>query len=137
MRRNRNSTFLRRASRRLRERIRNLYNGGSLQSSQHLAKNYDVGMIPLFAMSQMIRRGRRRLNRRLDRRRHVKMACWGHDRFCQRLIHKCREYGSRVVVVNAAYTSKTCSECVCLRYNLGGSKVFVLCWSVQAEWIAT
>ena len=36
----------------------------------------------------------------------------------------CREYGSKVVVVNQAYTSKTCSECGYVKHNLGGSKVF-------------
>ena len=52
------------------------------------------------------------------------MATWAHDRFRQRLTFKCRQFGCKVAIVNEAYTSKTCSCCGNVKYNLGGAKVY-------------
>lgn len=72
----------RRASRR-----RNLVMEVHCQLAKHLAQKYDVVMIPLFEVSQMVRRGERKIGSKTARQ----MACWGHDRFGQPLIHKCVE----------------------------------------------
>ena len=49
---------------------------------------------------------------------------WAHYRFRQRLLFKAREHGKVVIVVNEAYTSKTCTRCGELNEKLGGSKKF-------------
>ncbi len=110
----------RRAARRMRDRIQRLITEVHCQLAKFLACNYDVVMIPSFEVSQMVRRGNRVLNAKSVRQ----MACWSHYRFRQRLIHKCRLHGSKVVVVNESYTSKTCSSCGYLKHDLGSAKVF-------------
>ena len=44
--------------------------------------------------------------------------------FKQRLINKARQFGKKVVIVNEAYTSKTCSCCGDVHTSLGGNKIF-------------
>ena len=46
-----------------------------------------------------------------------------HYQFRQRLIQKAREAGKILLVVDEAYTSKTCSQCGHQNNSLGGSKV--------------
>ena len=111
---------LKRASRRLRRRIRNLVDEIHKQLASHLARNYDMIMIPTFETSQMVNRQGRKIRTKTARQ----MMCWSHFRFKQRLFTKCRQHGSKAVVVNEAYTSKTCSCCGHLKWNLGGSKVY-------------
>lgn len=111
---------LRRACRRLRRRIRCLVDEVHKQLAKYLATSYDAVMIPTFEVSNMVRKADRKIRKATVRQ----MLSWSHYRFRQRLISKCREYGSKVVVVNEAYTSKTCSGCGELNVKLGGKKVF-------------
>ena len=111
---------LKRAVRRLRDRIRNLIDEVHKQLAVHLARSYDLVMIPKFEVSQMIRKVGRKIGAKTARQ----MATWAHDRFRQRLTFKCRQFGCKVAIVNEAYTSKTCSCCGNVKYNLGGAKVY-------------
>ena len=77
-------------------------------------------MLPSFDVSQMVANDGRKLNRRTV----MLMTAWGHYRFKQRLLLKAREFGKKVVIVNEAYTSKTCSCCGSIHTSLGGSKVY-------------
>ena len=111
---------LKRAVRRLRDRIRNLIDEVHKQLAVHLARSYDLVMIPKFEVSQMIRKVGRKIGAKTARQ----MATWAHYRFRQRLTFKCRQFGCKVAIVNEAYTSKTCSCCGNVKYNLGGAKVY-------------
>ena len=68
----------------------------------------------------MVTKDGRKLNRRTVRL----MTAWVHYRFKQRVIFKARQFGKKVVIVNEAYTSKTCSCCGWIHQKLGGSKRF-------------
>ena len=116
----------RRAAKRLRRRIKNLVREVHCQLAKHLASNYDLVMIPKFDVSRMVVKDNGRDARRKIGSKTVRqMLCWGHYGFRQRLIHKARQLGRcRVVVVNEAYTSKTCSECGTIKHNLGARKCF-------------
>ena len=105
---------------RLRDRIRNLIDEVHKQLAVHLGRSYDLVMIPKFEVSQMIRKVGRKIGAKTARQ----MATWAHDRFRQRLTFKCRQFGCKVAIVNEAYTSKTCSCCGNVKYNLGGAKVY-------------
>ena len=109
---------LKRAVRRLRDRIRNLIDEVHKQLAVHLARSYDLVMIPKFEVSQMIRKVGRKIGAKTARQ----MATWAHYRFRQRLTFKCRQFGCKVAIVNEAYTSKTCSCCGNVKYNLGAGK---------------
>ena len=114
---------LHKASLHLRERIRSLVDEVHKQLAKFLAANYDLVLIPIFEVSVMVAK-------RLQRRRKItsktarQMLTWGHYRFRQRLLHKARVHGSKVAVVNESYTSKTCSCCGNVKWNLGGNKVY-------------
>ncbi len=61
------------------------------------------------------------------------MMTLSHYRFRQTLLNKAREYKNvRVILVNEAYTSKTCTRCGFIHQLLKGKKVFK-CPSCQHE----
>lgn len=111
---------LRRAARRLVERIQHLVREVHCQTAKHIASRYDLVMIPKFETSQMIRR----LHRKIGKVTARMLARWSHYAFRQRLLFKCAQLGCRVAVVDEAYTSKTCSTCGVLNFTLGSKKVF-------------
>ena len=102
------------------DHIHNLISEVHKQLSKFLVTNYDVIMLPSFEISQMVIKDGRKLNRKVVRL----MTSWGHYRFKQRLMFKAREYGKKVVIVNEAYTSKTCSCCGWIHDKLDGRKTF-------------
>ena len=77
----------RRACMRLRRRLRCLVTEVHCQLAKLLAANYDVIMIPLFEVSKMVKRAKRKIHSTTAR----SMMTWGHYRFRQRLIHKARQ----------------------------------------------
>jgi len=52
------------------------------------------------------------------------MLTWSHYRFRERLAFKCRQQGAKLVIVDEAWTSKTCSACGIINHDLGKAKVF-------------
>lgn len=112
---------MRRAMGRIRGKIRDLVDDLHRRAAKWLCQEHAFVLLPEFETSRMIRRGQRRLRSKTARA----MATWSHYRFRQRLQSKTREYpGCRVVLVDEAYTSKTCGRCGRLNDKLGGSKVF-------------
>ena len=112
---------MRKAAARIRLKIRNLVDELHKRLAKWLCENYEVVLLPAFETSQMLRRGQRRIRSKTARA----MATWSHYRFKQRLLNKAREYPwCEVVIVDEAYTSKTCGSCGCLNERLGGSKHF-------------
>ena len=117
---------MRRFMLRMERKIRNLVNEVHWKTIDHLTRNYEIIMIPKFQVSQMVKR----LNKKNSRKRRInksvarRLCMWSHYKFRQRLINKCMDRGVSIVVVNEAYTSKTCTRCGQLNCKLGGSKLF-------------
>jgi putative transposase len=112
---------LKRAGARLQWKIRNLVDDLHKKLAKFLCENYQRIIIPKFETQGMIQRGQRRLNSATAR----KMVTWAHYRFQRRLIAKAQEYPNcRVLVVDEAYTSKTCGRCGRINQNLGGKRIF-------------
>jgi putative transposase len=109
-----------RAARRFFVRIQNLINEVHKQLVKFLASHYDLIMIPKFETSQMVKKGGRKISSSVVRQ----MTTWAHYRFRERLLFKCRQYGCKVAIVDEAFTSKTCSSCGMIDYNLGAKKVY-------------
>jgi IS605 OrfB family transposase len=98
---------------RLRTQLRDLVKDVHCKTSSFLCKNYKVVLLPDFKTSFMVRREnaddgqRRRINNKTART----MMTWSHCLFKRRLIEKAEEYGTKVVIVNEAYTTRCCSIC--------------------------
>ena len=115
------TTSRRKAYHRILIRIKNKINECHSKLALFLCENYRVILIPEFNVKGMIRKRDRKLRTKTVRQ----MCCWSHYRFRQTLLQKAECFPNvDVVVVNEAYTSKTCDECGFINRKLGGSKVF-------------
>jgi len=108
---------LRKASDRIRFKIRNLVDEIHHQVAVELCKNYEAIAIPTFETSEMVTKLRSKTARA--------MLTWAHFRFRQFLNTKAEELGVRVIEINEAYTSKTCTRCGTI--NNVGSKTVLKC----------
>lgn len=87
-----------------------------LKTIKFLTDTYDIILLPSFNVRNLIKEKDKVFNKRL--------LCLAHYRFKQRLIAKCEATGKKLVIVNEAYTSKTCSDCGYLNNNLGKLRTF-------------
>jgi putative transposase len=96
---------MRKAANRMRWKIRDLRDELHYKTARFLVDNFDIILIPSFETSQMVERKQRKLNTKSVRA----MQTWAHYQFKQRLKAVAFQCGKRVIEVNEAYTSKTCS----------------------------
>lgn len=111
---------MRRAFMRLQFRLKCLKEELHWKCATFLAKSFDTIVIPPFAAHEMCGRARRRLKSRVVR----SMLNLGHSEFREKLRLQCEKYGSRMIEVSEAYTSKTCPVCGGVHEKLGGSEMF-------------
>ena len=81
--------------------------------------HFDIILLPTLETSEMVLRGARKLRAKSVR----SMLTCAHYRFQQFLKWKCRQTDKQLLLVNEAYTSKTCSWSGEIIANLGGRKV--------------
>ena len=110
---------MRRAAKRIHKRIRNLVDELHHKVARYLVDNFDIILLPTFETSDMVRRGKRKLQKKSARQ----MLTLSHYRFKKFLKHKAKESGCIVVDVCEAYTSKTTSWSGEIQKSLGGRKV--------------
>ncbi len=108
-----------RAADRMRLRIRNLTDELHHQAARWLVDHFDILLLPTFETSEMVLRGARKLRSKSVRN----LLSYAHYRFQQFLKWKCWQTGKALLLVNEAYTSKTCSWNGEIIANLGGRKV--------------
>lgn len=111
---------MRKAAHRLRQRIQRLIKDLHNKVAFILASEYKLIFLPKFETSQMVVKSARKLRKKTARN----MLTWSHYKFQQHIIQAAQKYGSRVVLVNESYTSKTCPECGHIHERLGGKKKF-------------
>lgn len=111
---------LRRAERRLRRRVRNLKDELHWKTAVWLCKTYETIILPAIPAGELSKRTTRKINSKSVRA----LLTFSHGQFLQRLKYAAMKYGSSVIVVSEAYTSKTCTVCGHVHENLGGAKVF-------------
>ena len=109
---------LRKAADRMRVRITNLINELHHQAARFLVGNFDLILLPTFETSDMVQRGKRKIRSKSVR----SMLTFAHYRFQQFLLWKAWETGKQVLLVNEAYTSKTCSWNGEIVAGLGGRR---------------
>ncbi len=92
---------LKKLERKLRNITRNLH----CEIGVTLARNFDTIFLPEFGTSKMLS---------LDNLQSItkrKMQIFSHYTLKQRLIHFCNKYGSKLYIVNEAFTTQTCGNC--------------------------
>ena len=107
-----------RAASRMRVRVGNLTDELHHQAARWLVDNFDVILLPTFETSDMARRGARKLRSKSVR----SLLTYAHYRFQKSLTWKAWQVGKELVLVNEAYTSKTCSWSGEIIPNLGGRR---------------
>jgi putative transposase len=86
-----------------------------------LCTNYKVILIPRFEVSNMVKRGARKINSMTSRN----MLTWSHYGFRQLLKNKAELHPwVHVIETEEPYTSKTCGKCGVINNSLGGNKTF-------------
>ena len=108
-----------RAAARMRVRISNLIDELHHQAARWLVDHFDIILLPTFETSEMVLRGARKLRTKSVR----SMLSYAHYRFQQFLRWKSWQTGKALLLVNEAYTSKTCSWNGHIISNLGGRRV--------------
>ena len=108
-----------RAAARMRVRISNLIDELHHQTARWLVDHFDIILLPTFETSEMVLRGARKLRAKSVR----SMLSYAHYRFQRFLAWKCWQRGKELLLVNEAYTSKTCSWNGQIIPNLGGRRV--------------
>jgi IS605 OrfB family transposase len=108
-------------------KVKNLCDEVHWQTASYLCKNFDVILIPEFGVSDMVKkRGKNgSWKRDISKNTSRRMLLLAHYRFRQRLLNKAKQYGRNVVIVNEAYTTKTCTRCGVLNNKVGGKKTFI------------
>ena len=81
--------------------------------------HFDIILLPTFETSEIVLRGARKLRSKSVR----SMLTYAHYRFQQFLRWKCWQTGKALLLVNEAYTSKTCSWDGSVDQKLGGRTV--------------
>lgn len=122
----------RRAFHRLIGKVKNKISEVHRKLALYLCSNYRTILIPKFDVKRMIKKQDRKLNAKTARA----MTTWSHYKFRQLLLAKAETMPwCEVVVVNEAYTSKTCGYCGTLNRKLGSSKTF-RCSNVECGIVA-
>jgi putative transposase len=111
---------MKKASARLRNKIKNLIDECHKQVSNWLVNNYQFILLPTFETSEMTNKKRRKIRSKTARQ----MLNWAHYRFKLHLKQKAELNGCNVVDVTEEFTSKTCTACGHIHQKLGGEKVF-------------
>jgi putative transposase len=110
---------------RIRQRISDLVDDFHHKLAIHLCETYSVILLPKFSTKSILSRKQAKKKRVVNRRTARKLMQMAPYSFWQYLIHKAREFGTRVVVCDEYWTSKTCGQCGRLKHNLGGNKTYV------------
>ncbi len=108
---------IKKAADRLRWKIRDLVSELHHKTALFFVSNFDLILLPTFETSQMALKIKRKIRSKSVR----EMLTFAHYRFQNFLFHKASEHGKRVLLVNEAYTSKTCSWNGVVK-QIGGSK---------------
>lgn len=103
-----------------RRKIKRLINEMHNKIINFLCNYSKIILLPKFETKQMIKNVSRKINKKCVRN----MCTYSHFKFQQKLIHKARETGTKILIVNESYTSKTCGSCGFINNNLNSNKIY-------------
>ena len=100
------------------KKLRNLVTDLHWKAAKYMASTYDLIILPHFRTAELLR------GKKLSKRTKRELQAFSFYQFKLRLKHQCLKYGSKLLLVEEDYTSKTCGYCGGINQTLGGSKVF-------------
>jgi putative transposase len=112
---------MKKAMRKILSRVTNKINDCHHKVSKYLCENYDAVLLPIFNTQEMIGKGSRKINSRTARQ----MCTWSHYKFRQIINAKAKRYGCLIVPCDEYLTSKTCSHCGNVNWDLKGEKEYI------------
>ena len=104
-------------TKKLRDVVSNLHN----QTASYLSKNYEKVLLPEFGTSKLV------TNANLAPSVKREMLSYRFYQFKTKLQHLCTLSGSKLIIVDESYTTRTCTRCGVINNNVGGAKVFRCC----------
>jgi len=111
---------------RLYDRAKNIIKDMQWKTALKLVQSFDTILVGNMS-TKSICRGR------LNKKTKSIAMMFSHYTFNCRLMEKAAQYGSKVIIVDEAWTSKTCGGCTTKNMNLGASKIFT-CESCNFVW---
>lgn len=106
-------------------KVRGLINDLHNQTGSMLNKTYKTILLPNFKTSQMLDSSNDKPGKfSLSSANKRKMQGLAHFKFQQKLSHLSEKYGSRMILVSEAYTTKTCGFCGTIKENVGSAKIY-------------
>lgn len=102
------------------QKIRNWIMDCHRKTVDHLVKNYDIIILPVFDSKKMCTKGKRKIGSKTVR----SLLTWSYWKFREMLVNKAEEQGKKVVHPTEEWTSKTCTCCGKIDLNLGGKKEY-------------
>ncbi len=111
---------IKKAISRKRNRIKWLIEELHWKVGNFLVQNFNTIIIPKFSAGDFVEKAKRKLNKKTVRN----LLNLSHGMFLTRLIHLSKIHNVELYLVREDYTSKTCTKCGHIKYNLGSAKVF-------------
>jgi putative transposase len=104
----------------LRTKIKHIVDDLHWKTCDHLTKNYQVILLPIFNTKKMANRTNRKISKTTTRL----MLGLRHYDFQQKLLYKSKQRGRNTILCKEHYTSKCCGNCGKLNQKLGSKKIF-------------
>ena len=99
------------------DQVKNVRNEFHRKTCVWLLRNFDIVLLPEFKAKTMVTS--------LTSKTCRAMYTWSHYAFKQRLLEMSQKYThKKVLIVNEAYTTRTCGKCFTVNNDVGVSKVF-------------
>ena len=102
-----------------RTKIKNIVNDFQWKLANYLCSNFETIITSNFNTSDMVKKE----NRTISKTTVKDMYCLSHFKFREKLKHKARQMNRRLIIINEAYTSKTCTSCGNIK-DLKGEKIY-------------
>ena len=104
----------------LRTKIKNITSNLHWKTIKFLCDNFKTILLPTFETKKMSHKIKRCITSKTTRM----LLSLSHYKFKQKLLYMGSKRGNRVIIVNEAFTTKTCGKCGEINQNIGGKKIF-------------
>jgi IS605 OrfB family transposase len=101
--------------------IKNLQTELHWKVASWVCNKYSNIVIPQFGVKSMINKNSRNISTKTVRN----MLTLSHSEFLEKLKTKAEELGTRIHIVNEAYTTRTCGNCFKRQNNIGGASEWI------------
>lgn len=98
------------------EYLKNIKKDLHNKSIKYLCDNYSKIITSPFEIQEMSQKFNSKISRN--------MYCLSYYTFLRKLERRCKRYDIKLEIKNECYTSKTCTKCGNIKYNLGSKKIY-------------